>query len=126
MEMPDTTGVEPQDFQPIEEGWYKLKIEKYKEKTSREGNKYLKIWFRTDNFPGYIWGNLSYKKSSLGRLKIFKEAIGMADNETDLAGYEDVELWGYCVDDGGYATVNDYRNINNPPNDDIKDSDLPF
>lgn len=110
-QLPKTDGVEPGDdsgYELITEGSYKLKIIKFKERVSQKGNNWLKIWFKAEGFPGFVWGDISLKPEKLRKLKELKVALGLPDSEIDMDSLIGREVWGHCFDDGGYASVDKY------------------
>jgi hypothetical protein len=125
-QLPDTSNAEPGDdnsFEPITEGSYKLKIVKFKQRTTKKNTIWLKVWFKTDGFPGFIWGDISLNPDKLRKLKEFKLALGLSDSPIDMDELVGRELWGHCCDDGGYASVDRYSDTEQGLE---SDDDLPF
>jgi hypothetical protein len=143
MPMPDTTGTKPSndDFGKIKDGWYQVKIDKYKERVSQKGNKWLKLWLISLSYSGFAWIDVSLKPDKLGRLKLLKDCLGLTDNESDFEKLLGGKFWAYCfTDDGGYGSASKIADIKSDPpkepeeeifypsvgNDKPNDDDLPF
>lgn len=132
MGLPNTTGIELNEFPPIKADWYELVLESSEEKTSKTGNKYTKLTFKIEGQLGKAWGNISHVEDALWKVKQFKQAIDMPDNETDLTAYIGSRLEGWCqnreYNDKNYTEVTEYRLLGGKPSlsSDKKDDALPF
>ena len=130
-QLPDTSGTTAGDdygFDPITEGNYLLKITKCKTRISKSGKPWLKIWFKSESFPGYAWGDISLSPEKLKKLKQLKVAIGLGDAQTDTEALVGRQVWGHCKDDEGFASVDKYADTKEGLEaiEDEIDDDLPF
>lgn len=134
MSLPNTTGIELNEFPPIEAGWRELVLEKAEDKRSKAGDDYTKLTLKIEDHSGKAWGNLSHLEQALWKVKQFKQAVGMSDSETDLTAYIGSRLEGWCQNreykGKNYTEVTEYRALGGeskptPPSKD-NDSDLPF
>lgn len=134
MGLPNTTGIELNEFPPIEADWYELVLESSEEKTSKKRNKYTKLTFKIEGQPGKAWGNISHVEDALWKIKQFKQAIGMLDDESELGDYIGSRLEGWCqnreYEGKNYTEVTEYRALDSEskptPASKDDDSDLPF
>jgi hypothetical protein len=132
--MPDTTGVEVNDFPPIDSDWYDLVFSDSEEKEDKNGDDYGKLTFTIEDGKRRAWCNLSYKPDFLWKVKQFKIAIGAADTDTDLARFHGTRLKGYVENETykgkNYPRVNEFKPFDDqtatPPQNPADDKDLPF
>lgn len=131
MSLPNTDGVKTNEFPPIKSDWYELIFEDFEEKTSKARNAYTKLTFKFANTNRQAWDNLSHGESSLWKVKQFKTAIGMKDNEGDLAPYKNTRLKGFCRDEEyegkHYPRPQEYKSLDDLTNAPLPtDDDNPF
>ena len=127
-QLPDTSGTTAGDdygFDPIKEGSYLLTVEKYKTRLSKNDKPWLKIWFKAEGVSGYVWGDISLSPDKLKKLKQLKEAIGLPDGPTDTEMLIGKQVWGHCIDDNGFATVDKYAKSQDEL-EKMNDDNLPF
>ena len=136
--MPDTTGVELNDFPPIKEDWYGLIFSDFEEKKDKNNNTYAKLEFTIEGTKRKAWVNLSYDIGFLWKVKQFKAAVGASDTDRNLADFKNVRLKGYVKDElyqgKHYPRVEEFKpygsNLteDNPESRPEEDSDdqLPF
>ncbi len=134
MGLPNTTGIELNEFPPIKADWYELILESAEEKFSKAKNKYTRLTFKIEGQPGKAWGNVSHVEDALWKVKQLKQAIGMLDNESELNDYIGSRLEGWCQNGEyqgkNYAEVTEYRSLDSnsqsTPSSKDDDDDLPF
>lgn len=132
--MPDTTGVEVNDFPPIEADWYELTLTDFEEKTDKNGKLYAKLTFSIGNTKRMAWTNLSYNEKALWKVKQFKIAINANDTDRNLANFKNVRLRGFVKDEEyngkHYPRVEEFKPYDDqaatPPQNPAADDDLPF
>ena len=118
MPLPDTKNAQPSndDFEQVEDGWYQVRITKFKEWTSQAGNKWIKLWLKSPNFGGFAWLDVSLNPNKLGKLKMLKDCLGLADDANNPESLIDGRLWAYCFsDEKGYGKASKIANIQTVP-----------
>lgn len=139
MPIPDTTGVERSEggsYPPIIEGEYELELTGFEDYTAGSGNKCTRLKIKVVKLDRKASGNLVHTANSLWKVGQFKDAIRMADDETDLTHFIGSRFKGVCKNTedkkgNNYINVDEYYPlvVNPPCADDYKpensDSDEP-
>jgi hypothetical protein len=129
--MPDTTGVESNEFPPIKNDWYELILKDFEEKTGKSGYEYAKLSFDFAEGNRKAWDNLSYHPDALFRVKAFKQVIGADDKDTDLRPFMGTRVMAFCknreYEGKNQIEITEYKALDNgTPKTPKGDSDLPF
>jgi hypothetical protein len=88
MGLPNTSNVKSGDFPKIKADWYGMRFVDFETKTDKNGDNYTEIELNFADSDRPAWANLSHNEDFLWKAKQFKEAIGMADSESDLTPYK--------------------------------------
>jgi len=96
MGLPNTTDVKSGDFPKTIPDWYEMIFKDFEEKPDKNNNPYTRLELKFTDSEHLAWTNLSHHEDFLWKVKQFKEAIGMDDKDTDLAGHKGAHLMVFC------------------------------
>lgn len=138
MGMPNTSNVKNDDFPPTKADWYEMIYSDSQEKFDKNNNEYLWVELSFVGSERKAFVNLSYNEDFLWKIKEFKMAIGMGDEEPNPDPYKQTHLMVFCknkVYDGGnwpdpkkFKAMDGGKNTaqSQPESSSVIDDDLPF
>lgn len=133
MGLPETTNVKSGDFPKTIPDWYEMVFKASEEKRDKNNALFTRLELGFADSERLAWTNLSHHKDFLWKVKQFKEAIGMDDIDTELAGHKGTHLMVFCknkvYEGSNYPEPTKFKamaSASSAPTPPADDSDLPF